>query len=369
MKRIYVSVSNDIYNDNRVLRTCRSLVVAGREVFIAGKKTSLSPAFEDNDLHIHRFQVWFKKNFLYYAELNIRLFFYLLFRKQDMLWANDLDTLLPNYLVSRIKRIPLIYDSHELFCYVPELKENSFQQRVWLFLEKKTVPHLRYVITVCDPIKQYFLQKYNVKAEVVRNIPDCNTVKTQKKTYPLAEKYIVWQGAANMDRGLEELTEAMQYVDAKLVILGRGDIIPEIEKLIKKYSLQNKVFLKGRVTFEQMMQYTANATLGISIDKPTNRNYAVSLPNKIFEYIHAATPVLYSPLAEIKNIEMRYRTGVEIISYNALELAKQINDIINDNALLQQMSDNCMLAARELSWDNEQKIIHNILLRADRRQP
>lgn len=44
----------------------------------------------------------------------------------DPLLANDLDTLLPNYLVSRISKSKLVYDSHELFTELPELINRPF---------------------------------------------------------------------------------------------------------------------------------------------------------------------------------------------------------------------------------------------------
>ena len=131
MKRICVSVSNDLMCDNRVDKTCQSLAGCGLEVRLLGRRFSSSPLLEKRAYDCRRLRVWCRKNFLYYAELNLRLFFYLLFTRQNLLWANDLDTLLPNFLVAKLKRIPLIFDSHEHFTQVPELKDNPFAQKVW----------------------------------------------------------------------------------------------------------------------------------------------------------------------------------------------------------------------------------------------
>ncbi len=112
---------------------------------------------------IKRFRMIFKKGFLFYKWFNIRLFIYLLFSKSDLLVANDLDTLLPNYLVSRLKKIPLVYDSHEYFTGVPELRDRPLVRRVWKIIEKYILPKLTYVITVSDSIADLYTDEYNVE--------------------------------------------------------------------------------------------------------------------------------------------------------------------------------------------------------------
>ena len=359
--RVCVSVSNDVFSDNRVKKTCQSLGNYGFEVHLLCKKAK--DKTQENNFIRHDTVFLFKKNFLYYAELNIKFFCKALWQKSNLLWANDLDTLLPMFLVSRIKGIPLIFDSHEMFTEVAELKDGSIQKKFWKFLEKLIVPKLKYITTVCNPIKDYFKDNYGVKSSIIRNIPPYSEANQARKHYPLQEKYIVWQGSVNIDRSLEELVLAMKEIDCPLYILGKGDIVHNLEKMIKEQGLENKVLMLGRKSFEEMMTITRNATLGISLDKPTNRNYAISLPNKIFEYINAGTPVLATPLQEIKPIIETYKTGVlmEDCKPTKENIALKINEIINNNILLQSLSDNCLKAQKELSWQNEEKVLYALL--------
>lgn len=361
MKRINVSVSNDLICDNRVNKTCKSLVDYGLEVKLIGRAFKHSPLLPSRSYKCTRLPIIFKKNAIYYAELNLKLFFHLLFSKQDYLWANDLDTLLPNYLVAKLKRKPLIFDSHEHFTQVPELKDNPFAQKVWKWVEKHCIKGCNAVFTVCNPIKDYFKEEYKKESIVVRNIPPRNTTTNIQIPSANKENIIVWQGAVNIERGLEELCEAMQWINAKLLIMGEGDIKSNLEKKVKELRLEEKILFLGRLPFEEMMSKTKTAKLAISIDKPTNGNYAISLPNKIFEYIACYVPVLVSPLQEIKYVVEKYKTGVFLSSYSPQDLAKQITSLLSDNEKLDSIAKNCEKAASELCWENEQTQIFETL--------
>ena len=112
-KKVILSVTNDIAIDQRVKRSAGTLQEMGFDVWVIGRKLPNSLPVDELGFQTKRFAQWFTKGALFYATYNTRLFFYLLFKKADLLFANDLDTLLPNYLVSKIKNIPLVYDRHE----------------------------------------------------------------------------------------------------------------------------------------------------------------------------------------------------------------------------------------------------------------
>ena len=104
-----------------------------------GRELPDSPIMNLRTYQTKRMKLFFTKGSLFYAFFNIRLFIFLLFKKIDLLVSNDLDTLLANYLISKIKGIPLVYDSHEYFTEVPEL-EGRFAKKVWLAIEKWIFP-------------------------------------------------------------------------------------------------------------------------------------------------------------------------------------------------------------------------------------
>jgi glycosyltransferase involved in cell wall biosynthesis len=358
-KIVCVSIINDLVTDHRVYKTCLCLQEMGYNVKLIGRKLPNSLPIPTNWTHeTQRMKLLFKTGPAFYFFFTWRLFFKLLFTKNDVLFANDLDTLLPNYLVSKLKNIPLIYDSHEVFCEVPELLETPLKKRIWEKLESRLVPKLKYCITVNQSIKHYFEKKYKVPFVVVRNIPltpdGFNLKSKQELQLPLDKKIIILQGAGlNINRGVEELIEAMKHLDnVYLLIIGSGDIWHNLPELISQFNVSEKVRLVQKIPKHQLMAYTQASDLGISIDKATNLNYQWSLPNKIFDYIHAELPIVASKLTEIETIISTYNIGAFIESHEPKHIASVIELALNssDYSLWKQ---HLKLAKMELKWEFE----------------
>ncbi len=356
-----------MYTDARVQRICGVLHSRGYQVVLVGRKLKKSPDLPAWPYKINRMRLLFTKGPLFYLFFNIRLFFYLLFTgKVNLYYSNDLDTLLPNYLVSKLKRKPLIYDSHELFCEVPELINSPIKKRIWKTIEKKLVPKVKYRITVSDSIAKHFKHEYNVDFFVIRNVPETVSdmpVKTKSELkLPENKKIIILQGAGiNVQRGAEELMEAMKFVDAAILcIIGSGDVWDLLEQRSRLPDLEGKVLMIKRLPKKELFHYTKQADLGISIDKPTNLNYVYSLPNKLFDYIEAEVPVLASRLTEIEKIISRYQIGDFIDNYEPKHIAEKINEMLQSNKQI-LWKKNLQAAKKALNWETEKQILERLL--------
>ncbi len=360
LKRALVSVINDLSTDQRVDKVCKTLKKCGYNVLLVGRKKKNSLPMENRMYKTHRMKLIFEKEAVFYAEFNIRLFFFLLFHKSDILISNDLDTLLPNFLISKIKRIPLVYDSHEYFIGVPELEKNGFARKIWLAIEKWIFPKLKHVFTVNQSIAELYQKQYNININIVRNIP-LKRLTTISKTreelgLPMDKKIIILQGAGiNIDRGVEELVQSMQWIkNSILLIIGNGDIIESLKTKTDELQLNEKVKFINRLTYNELINYTANADLGLTVDKDSNLNYKFSLPNKLFDYISAGIPVLASNLPEVKRIVEKYKVGEILYSHKPEIMAQTIENMLNNKEKLLEYKANTKIAATELCWENEE---------------
>lgn len=360
-----MSVINDLATDQRVLRTCSVLNEHGFEVILFGRELKNSASVSHLPYKTKRIKMFFTKGPLFYFFFNFRLYFYLIFTKTDALFANDLDTLWANWCASQFKKTPLIYDSHEIFCEVPELQNTPLKKRIWERLENSIVPKLKHCITVNQSIADFFKKKYNTDFSVVRNIPQQSTDFQLKSKHelgiPSGKKILILQGAGiNIDRGAEELIEAMTFVNAHLFIIGGGDVFPHLKKMAGDLNLGDKITIKDKMPKADLLHYTYNADIGISIDKDTNLNYHFSLPNKVFDYIQSGIPVLSSNLPEIKNLVTRYNIGSVIDNHNPKHIADRINFMLN-SADYKTWKNNTAKAAAENSWEAEKKHLSAIL--------
>lgn len=333
----------------------------GFVVLLVGRKLPNSQPLNIRDYQTKRFNLFFNAGALFYAEYNFRLFLFLLFAKFDILLSNDLDSLTANFLASKIEKRPLVYDSHEYFTEVPELINRPKVQQIWEWLENKMVPNLKYAYTVCYSIAKIYEEKYSVPFKVVRNIPQASKKRSIKKINSNSEKIILYQGAVNIGRGLEQAILAMKFIgNAKLIIAGGGDIKSQLEKLVEKENLQNKVEFTGRLSLEELATLTPKADLGLSIEEDLGLNYRFALPNKLFDYIQAHVPVLVTNLPEMAAIVNQYQIGEITTSLQPEVLAEKIKEALFNTKKREEWFNNLKIAAKELTWENEEKIIQEI---------
>ena len=368
LMKITISVTNDLVTDQRVHRVCTTLRQNGYDVKLVGREFRKSKPVE-RLYCTERMKLLFKRSFLFYAEFNIRLFFYLLFDKADIFLSNDTDTLPANYLASLIRKKPLVFDAHEIFPEVPEVTDRKWVKKVWTKIEDMIFPRLKNTYTVCDSISAYYKEKYNINMSVVRNIPMKKVRKVSKNqlsTEPSpidakGKRVILYQGAINKGRGIEWIIEAMQYLDNYIFyIIGDGDLLNEMQDKVKNLKLDDKVFFTGKIPFEDLPAYTTRADIGVNLLENWGLSYYYSLPNRIFDFIRGGVPILASDFPEISKIIKRYNIGTLVRNYDPKYLASAIKRISFKGKYRLAFEE----ANKELCWENESLILLKVMKEA-----
>jgi glycosyltransferase involved in cell wall biosynthesis len=344
-------------------RICSSLADAGYQVTLVGRKTNPLPSLPSTSYKQVRLPVWFAKGKLFYLEYNFRLFFFLLFKKLDIICAIDLDTIMPCLLVSKIKGAKRAYDAHELFTEMKEVVSRPIIHKLWLWVEKTAVPRFPKGYTVNQFIVEELQRRYGVNYEIVRNLPKAkgsqSTIENADNNLlsNLPPKFFLYQGAVNEGRSFETLIPAMKTVSIPLVIAGDGNFMPEVKKLITEHKVTDKVILLGAVKPASLRLITPKAWYGITIFESTGLNQFYSLANRFFDYIQGGIPQLCADYPEYAAINNQYNIAWMISDLSVPALSATLNKLTDDLVLYTRLRENCTIAARELCWENEQKTL------------
>lgn len=371
--RIAVSVISDLVTDQRVHKVCTSLHNAGYEVFLIGAKRRHSLDLSPRAYKTRRIHMLFQKKVFFYAEFNIRLFFRLFFTKADIYLGNDLDVMPATFLAARLKRKPVVYDTHEYYLGMPELEGKPFIKKVWKAIEQFIFPRVDYIYTICESFCTLYFNDYGKRLWYIRNVPFLQPTQgkqfeeqTQKleQEIPSNKFILLFQGAGiNVERGVEELVKSMQYLDAErfhLLLIGGGDIFEQIVQLVTDKNLEDRITIIPKIPFEVLRHITKKAHLGLTLDKPTNINHIYGLPNKIFDYIHAGVPVLASRLVELEKIIEVNNVGTFINDHDPAHIAETIKKIFENPELLHTWKENTYKAKQLYNWEIEEVKLLNI---------
>ena len=345
------TVTTDLTYDQRMIRICTSLANAGYNVTLVGRKMKASLPLTVQPFLQKRLTCFFTKGKLFYAEYNIRLFFYLLFKKMDCIGAIDLDTILPGYFIAKIKKVKRIYDAHELFCEMKEIATRPAIYKIWKNIERYTVPKFFNGYTVNKPIADEFKKMYNVTYEVIRNIALLRDINPVVKE----EKFILYQGAVNEGRSFETLIPAMKAIDCQLIICGDGNFMQQAKQLVVDNNLQDKVIFKGKVKPDDLRTITQQAYIGVTLFDDAGLSNYYSLANRFFDYLHAGIPQLCVNYPVYKEINDKYYVAVLADNTSEKNLATLLNNLLTNEFEYNELQQNCLKARLELNWQEEEK--------------
>ncbi len=334
-------------------RISQSLANAGYEVNVLGFGTTHKAELPDGEVRWRINRIWFKRGFLFYKELNLRLFFILLLSRSDILCACDMDTLLPNYLAARLRGKKLVFDAHEYFSETSGVIGRPMVQAVWKWLERFLIPRVDLGYSVSPGIAECLQKDFGKEFGVVRNVPK-RISEGPIADWPKRGSFWIYQGALNKGRGLEALIEAMKVSSKKLLIAGKGPLESLLRKKVKDLGLEGKVEFMGQLKPGKLVGLTREAFGGFNLVEGEGLSYYYSLANKFFDYMAAGIPQVNTDLPEYRRICEDYPCSEFVNSNQSGEISRVIRELENDEAKVQEIKIQADLGAKVYTWQNEE---------------
>jgi len=360
-----------------VIRESKALAKEGYDVtVVAYWMEGLKLEEIQNDYKIFRIPIITKSwsnnpliQLIKYLEFLIKALWLIKKIQPDICHGHDPDGLLIGYVCKLFWQSKLIYDSHELWSDSIQMHANRRSLfKIGRKIEKILINHAEVVITVNQSIAEIINKENDVMSiAVVRNIPnEMNFVSQFTREglgFPDCEFHIIYVGNIERGRGVDVVIKAMEMVDNDigLVLMGRNSLFKkDMEKLCRSINLDGRIKFIKPVYPSEVVGVCKLADAGIAPIQNLCKSYYYSLPNKIFEYIHAKIPVLCSDFPEMKNIVDNYSVGEVFNVDEPSSIIGVINNCFNDPDKIIRYKQNCLKASKILNWNNEEKQLFNI---------
>jgi glycosyltransferase involved in cell wall biosynthesis len=369
--KILMVLMNEFTHDLRVLKEGKSLIESGHNVNLIALKDDNTPAYEVIEgIHVFRMHVKSRtilpKNYVFwffkYLEFVKRAIHKAKMIKPDIVHCHDLNTLIVGTVLKKRLKIPLVYDSHELYL------DRNFPKPVhilWKSIERHGIRRADRVF-VENPSRGQILEKrYGIHGTIpLRN---CQQLKVYTRTDVLKkrlkldtkDRIVLYQGIVTKVRGMDKLLEMMNYLPdfVHLVILGDGAYLNVMKETVA-FNKLDRVHLLGQISLHELPQYTASSDIGISLIQNINNNHYYALSNKIFEYMSAGLPVVFSDFPEMRRVITEENVGFVVDETNSEQAAKAVMKILNNPELYKTMSLNAKKAVKEkYNWDKEVQVL------------
>ncbi|MFD0794072.1 glycosyltransferase family 4 protein [Mucilaginibacter litoreus] len=248
-----------------------------------------------------------------------------------------------------------------------------------LAIEEMAVKKADHIIAECPQDKEDLIKYYKANESKISIVPcgfsagEFNPMDKEAARrilgLPQDERIILQLGRMVPRKGVDNVIEALSQVNVKnkrvrLVIVGgeceelEEETCPEFARLLniaRKHGIVDRVTFAGRKNRNVLKYYYSASDLFITT--PWYEPFGITP----LEAMACGTPVVGSNVGGIKYSVEDGETGVLVSPNNPTELANKVSELLTDEALLEQMSENAIERVNRLfTWANVAAQISNI---------
>lgn len=342
MCKIVLIRSNSVSPDPRIDKEASTLTRYGyRVAVLAWDRENRHHAEEiRNNYKIIRFKLkapYGKVKLIFYLFIwNCNIFKWLLTNRWDVVHACDFDTLIPALLAAKIKRKKIVYDIFDFYGFCLPISIPTFIRYFVVHIERF---FLRFpdVVIVVDKSRFAQIGNNGRELEIIMNTPK----DVFKNEYPIKKTndfIIFYAGILSKLRGFNQILPAIKGMDnISLVVAGFGEDEHELKKLFEK---ENKVKFIGRISYEEVINWTYRADILFALYDPKIPNHKYSSPNKLFEAMMCAKPIIVNEGTSMAKIVKEENCGLIVPYDNVNEIKNAILKLHKNPKLCKELGEN-----------------------------
>jgi glycosyltransferase involved in cell wall biosynthesis len=378
-------VISDLAFDARVWREVRSLRDSGRMVKLIGCRFDCDRIERRSDSGVDVVEVPLgsrtgRVSVAARALTLTRVFTEVVRTRAHVYHTHNIHPALAALLASRLRRVPLVYDAHEL--YWEPWSDGPLARaaaRARGTLEQLIVRRADAVITTNASRAAALGARYGRNGiGVLANVPALQLdVEPLDPGFPPGTRVLLYQGGIYAkSRAFKQTIAALSLLpdDVHFVLLGFGRAL-DLERVgewARAYGVADRVHFLPPRPFDELVRTAALATVGLVPIRPLRLSHVLGDTNKIHEYLMAGLPVVASNLPEIRQIARDGDPPVgELFDPERPEsIAAAVEAVIGDRSLLQRRRVEARRLARErYNWDIEQRALLDVYADLPARRP
>lgn len=269
-------------------------------------------------------------------------------------------------VLSRQLSIPLVLEYNGSEVWMSEYWDPA-RFRTWLRLcEEVALKAASLVVVVSEPLKEELLARGIPAERVLVNpngvdpdffYPGCGGA-ALRKNLGFEQKDIVvgfvgtfshWHGVEVLRDAIRVILNRKQPVSLRFLLVGHGNLQPEMRNSLQDYEANRQVFFTGLVPHEEVRYYLDAADILVSphVPMPDGRPFFGS-PTKLFEYMAMGKGIVASNLDQLAKVLEHDVTGWMVEPGGVAQLADGIQHLAGDDQLRTRLG----RSAREVAVNN-----------------
>ena len=239
------------------------------------------------------------------------------------------------------------YDYNRKLIKKKNLKKFLALKYIENFIEPIVLKNADKITIVYKIIEPYVLKHTSNIPELLYNKIDCQRFLNAKQIDTLPKPLILTVGNLIESKNHKLLVESMQYIDANLLIIGKGELADFLKNKIKSMNLDKKITIIESVPYEKIPSYFKTANIFALAYDPNQEG----LPMPVMESMASGTPVIIPESEDSKEL----RESVIFAERNVKSFSNTINDLLNNKSKIEELSMKCKETAKRFDISKLEK--------------